>query len=166
MLTASRKLWDRFSDKARRRAFAQTHVGNFLAMQIFKMRSDRHLTQSKLADLIGSTQPQISDWEGSCENVSLRTLHKLADVFDVAVSVKFVPYSEMVREALTIPADKPVPAFNEESPEAVAYQVKSIRLEEKLRPRLPRNGVGRNGGGYFRRRYDEAGTEVAVAVAR
>ena len=162
MLTASRQLWERFADKARRRAFARNHVGNFLASQIFRLRNDRELSQSKLAALIGSTQPQVSEWEGSCENVSLRTLYKLADVFDVAVSVKFVPYSELVREALIIPADRCVPSFESESPEAVAFKGATISYEANKRPRAPRNGAGR-GEAYTKRRFADAGTEV-VAV--
>ena len=161
MLTASKNLWDRFTDKARRRAFRRTHVGSFLALQIFKIRNDRELSQSKLAKMIGSTQPQISDWEGSCETVSLQTLHKLADAFDVALSVKFVPYSELVREALIVPADRPVPAFDDDSPAAVSFgSVRVFPPQMRNRTLLLTNGPS----GYLGARPQVGSNSTSIAL--
>src|SRR4051812_26040969 len=107
-------MWDRLADKAYRHAYSVAHVGDYLAMQIHGMRVRRGWTQKTLAKESETTQPQVSHLEASCEGVQLSTLHKIAAAFDVALVVKFVPFSALVRETVSSQADAVIPSFHEE----------------------------------------------------
>jgi transcriptional regulator with XRE-family HTH domain len=60
------------------------------------MREGRGWSQGKLAEEVGMAQPRISLLEGGYEKYSLTTLKRIASTFDVAVVVRFVPFSELV----------------------------------------------------------------------
>lgn len=94
-------IWDAFRDPEYRHAYVSAHIGDTLALQLFSMRRDRGWTQKQLGDAGGIPQSSVSKLETSCENVSLSTLKKLAKAFDVALSVKFVPFSQLARDAAT-----------------------------------------------------------------
>jgi transcriptional regulator with XRE-family HTH domain len=132
-------MWKSLADKAYRHAYGAAHVGDYLAMQVHSMRARRGWTQKQLADESGNTQPQISNFETSCEGVTLTSLHKLAAAFDVALIVKFVPFSLMVNETLGSRADSVVPSFEEDSPDAIMTSSISIQLD------TPRHKNGRKG---------------------
>jgi transcriptional regulator with XRE-family HTH domain len=58
------------------------------------MREERGWTQRELGDIAGVRQNWISQIESpDYEGFSLRTLKKLAFAFDVALIVRFVPFS-------------------------------------------------------------------------
>jgi transcriptional regulator with XRE-family HTH domain len=115
----NKSFWDRLADKNFRRGFAAGFASDFVASQIVALRRSRGWNQTRLAKEAGVSQPQVSKWEGSCEAVRLDSLINLAEAFDVALSVKFVPFSEMAREALRSVPTKPIPAFDDESPAAI-----------------------------------------------
>jgi transcriptional regulator with XRE-family HTH domain len=137
-------MWKSLTDRAYRQAYSAAHVGDFLAMQIHAMRTKRRWTQKKLAEESGNTQPQISNFETSCEGVTLASLHKLAKAFDVALIVKFVPFSQLARETIEARADVPIPSFDEESPDAINFG--SVRVF----PSETRRQKGQNGDTYLR----------------
>lgn len=83
-----------------RESFVASHVSNTIAAQIFMMREDREWTQTKLAEKAGMKQSRISAIEDpDFENVELATLRRLASAFDVGLSVRFVPFSEIAVQA-------------------------------------------------------------------
>lgn len=141
---AHQTMWRALGDKDYREAFAEAHVGDFLASQIYSMRLAKGWTQAQLADEAGVTQPMICDFEKSVEGVRLTSLFKVASAFDVALLVKFVPFHVMAREAIDVRADQPVPSFEDDSQDAVGFgSVRTFPSEPRTHAK-PRNG-GSNG---------------------
>lgn len=89
----SRPQW---GDKEYRDAYMQAAVEQGVAWQIKINRQHRHMSQKALAVALGTQQSAVSrleDPDYGCH--SLETLLDVAKVFDCALSVKFVPYSEL-----------------------------------------------------------------------
>lgn len=93
-----RQLWRKFSDKGYRDAFVSSHVSSNIANQVSTLRESKGWTQQQLADAAGMKQSRISVLEDP-ENTSatLETLKRIASAFDLALAVRFVPYSDIVR---------------------------------------------------------------------
>lgn len=86
--------------KEYRESFVASHVSSTIAAQIFMMREDREWTQTILAEKAGMKQSRISAIEDpDFENVEIATLRRLASAFDVGLSVRFVPFSEIAVQA-------------------------------------------------------------------
>jgi transcriptional regulator with XRE-family HTH domain len=155
------RLWNYLKNADYRRGFAVAHVGGTLAAQIYTLRTKFELTQSALAKKIGSTQSQVSNWESDCETVSLSTLHKIAEAFDVGLLVKFVPFSELAREATATTAiNRAIPSFEEDTP----IPAKSIPPTWEGGPSVTPRAKG---AGNFRkvgRAYDSAFTRQTAEV--
>jgi transcriptional regulator with XRE-family HTH domain len=84
--------------KEHREAFVASQINVGLPFQIRALRKQRKLNQKQLAELAGMLQPRISAMEQpGGGQVNLETLKRLAAAFDVALLVKFVPFSELVR---------------------------------------------------------------------
>lgn len=111
VITKIKKIWERLSDKEYRDAYVEAHISATLEGQIYALREQREWTQKDLADKAGMLQPRISKLEEDCSNVSLNTLRKIASAFDVALSVRFVPYSRLVRES-TATLDELIPSYD------------------------------------------------------
>lgn len=126
-------LWDAFSDFEYRRGFAEGHAADFLANQIHTLRVDRGLNQKQLAKAANVTQPQISNWEASCDGITLTSLNKLAEAFDVALIAKFVPFSEAARELFFVRSSAPIASFEDDSIEAIRRSLISISMPQ-MRP--------------------------------
>jgi transcriptional regulator with XRE-family HTH domain len=93
-------LWQKLQNKEYRSAFRSARVRNFLAYQIRDLREAAGLSQSELADRLNTTQGNVSRLESpSYGKHSISTLLNVADVFDVGLSVKFVPFSQTVIES-------------------------------------------------------------------
>ena len=89
-------IWKRMRNKAYREAAVAAHVSNTIAAQIATMRESRGWTQTMLANKAGMRQSRISVLEDpNFENVEVATLRRLASAFDVALTVRFVPFSEL-----------------------------------------------------------------------
>lgn len=74
---------------------AQLRVG--LPMQCRALRESREWTQPQLAQAAQMSQPRISEIERPGERkLNLDTLLRLASAFDVALQVRFVPFSQFV----------------------------------------------------------------------
>jgi transcriptional regulator with XRE-family HTH domain len=91
-----KKLLERFRDKTYRHLMASQLVKRGLAEQIHEMRLDRGWTQAELAQASGKVQETISQLENpDYGNYTLKTLQRLAEAFDVALIVRFAPFSEL-----------------------------------------------------------------------
>jgi transcriptional regulator with XRE-family HTH domain len=137
---ADEVLWEALKEPDYRHGFAQGHVGDFLANQIHTLRIDRDLSQKELAKCARVTQPQISNWETSCDGINLTSLSKLAEALDVALIAKFVPFSELARELFFARSSINVVPFEGDSIEAIRKSNISISMPEFGNKR----SVGRN----------------------
>lgn len=95
-----KSLPEEFSDKDYRTAYAESMLDSMIATQIKVLRDQRNLTQAQLAELSGMRQSRIS----ALENVnysawSISTLKKLASALDVALTVRFESFADLVKEA-------------------------------------------------------------------
>ena len=83
------------------------------------MRENRPWSQSELAQRLNKHQETISQWENpDYGRYSLTTLKELAKVFDVALLVKFVPLSELVKDMVNL-SEKSLspPSFSDDHPQ-------------------------------------------------
>src|SRR5215208_4448170 len=84
-------------DKEYRDAFVEEQIDTGLPFQIRTMRQRRGWTQGDLGQRAGMAQETISLLESpTYGRFTLRTLKRLASAFDVAVMVRFVPFSQFV----------------------------------------------------------------------
>lgn len=92
-----RELMNTLADEEYRREFVSENIATGLAFQIRHLRDSRGWTQQELAQRIHKAQQEtISQWENpNYGRYSVSTLNKLAAAFDVALSVRFVPFSEL-----------------------------------------------------------------------
>jgi transcriptional regulator with XRE-family HTH domain len=100
-------------DKEYRDAFVAAQIDTGLPFQIRNSREARGWSQRELAERAGMTQEAVSRLESlSYGRFSLSTLKRLASAFDVALEVKFVPFSQLAdRAANVLPQDLAVPDF-------------------------------------------------------
>lgn len=112
-LLLSRPQW---TDKEYRDAYMEAAVEQGVAWQIKINRQHRHLSQKALASAMGTQQSAISrleDPDYGCH--SLETLLEVAKVFDCALSVKFVSYSELASDSENLSeSDQYAPPYTSE----------------------------------------------------
>lgn len=91
-----------------------------IAWQIRANREGRGLSQRQLAERIDTHQSAVSRLEDPEHGGhTLPTLLKLAQAFDCALLVKFVPYSHLVWESRHLgPADLYAASYTEETTDA------------------------------------------------
>jgi len=95
-------LREEFQDRDYRHAYADESLSTYIATQIKVLREQRELTQKELADLTGMAQPRIAVLEDiNYSSWSISTLRRLAQAFDVRLSVKFETFSSLIREIET-----------------------------------------------------------------
>lgn len=116
-------LWGKFSSKSFRHTFANSIVSERLAIQIFTLRTSRGWTQKDASEALKMAQPRISKLETDCHDVTLTTLRRIAEAYDVALEVKFVPFSKMLRSSLQEIADTAVPKFEDDKDPSEAKRV-------------------------------------------
>lgn len=89
------------SDEEYRHEFVGSQIRIRLPAQIREMRLSRGWTQMELGERAEMRQARICALERlGYENFSLTTLRRLAVAFDVALKVRFVPFSELVDNAV------------------------------------------------------------------
>ena len=110
---------EKFADRAYRYAYVESHLREAIASQVFFIRESRKLTQSELADLAGTKQPAISRIEKGEASLSIKSLEAIARAFDVALSVRFVPFSEIADEVVDGRIEAYVPPFYDDRPAAL-----------------------------------------------
>lgn len=105
-------------DKEYRDAFVAEHARTGLAFQIQEMREARGWTQSELGQRAGMAQESISLLENpDAGKPSLSTLLRLASAFDVALVLRFAPFSELADWVAGLShEDLAVPSFEPDEP--------------------------------------------------
>lgn len=99
-------LLSKLRQKPYRDAYVKAHVSQGLAHQIAAMRQQRGWSQQDLAEKLSlKSQSAVARMEDpGYGKLSIATLLKLASVFDVALSIRFQPYSRFVRERQDVSA--------------------------------------------------------------
>jgi len=123
--------------KAYRDSYVAAHLSNTVAAQIAAMRESRGWTQAELANKSGMKQSRISSLEDpNYENFEAGTLRRIASAFDVGLSIKFVPYSEVVKFVSEISDDVlDVPSFENDAltqSRAASSITISVAYDEKM----------------------------------
>lgn len=103
-------------DKEYRDIIVSEEINTGLPFQIRAMRKDRGWTQAELAEKAGMTQEAVSRAESlNYQRFALSTLRRLASAFDVALSVRFEPFSELAsRMAHLSQGDLAIPGFDQD----------------------------------------------------
>jgi transcriptional regulator with XRE-family HTH domain len=82
-----------------RDSYVYEHVRNGIPFQIRAMRKDLNWSQSELADAAKTSRTVITRIEDpNYGKLTLKTLFAIASAFNVALLVKFVPFSRLIRE--------------------------------------------------------------------
>jgi transcriptional regulator with XRE-family HTH domain len=117
---------ERLKDPTYRHAIVAAHISNGIAFQIRAMRKAEGWDQKQLAEkALG--KPELQSMISRYENpdygkYSLRTLLDFAKAFDVALEVRFIPFSQVIRRDEEFPtAPLEVPSFTEEQAEQVIH---------------------------------------------
>jgi transcriptional regulator with XRE-family HTH domain len=77
--------------------FVDSHLSKGIAFQTQALRDKKEWSQQQLADKLGSNQNAVYRLENpNYGKQTLTTLKKVAAVFDVALVVRFVPFSQLV----------------------------------------------------------------------
>src|SRR5438876_3610244 len=113
------KLRSDFKDEGYRHSYAEECLNTMIATQIKVLREQRKMTQKTLAGKTDMKQPRIPILEDSnYSNWSINTLKRFARAFDLALSVKFEAFSDVIldfesmnREALERPSFAADPVF-------------------------------------------------------
>lgn len=85
-------------NKDYRDSFVREFLKNGIAFQLQALRSKSELTQAQLGELAGKKQNVISRLENpNYGNFTINTLLDLASALDVALVVRFAPFSEVER---------------------------------------------------------------------
>ena len=106
----------RLRDKEYRDTFVSEQINTGLAFQIRGLREQRGWTQAELGEKAGMAQARISVMEdANYSRFSLNTLKRLASALDVALVVRFAPFSELVNYFVDLNADSlKAPSFDED----------------------------------------------------
>jgi transcriptional regulator with XRE-family HTH domain len=110
------QIWKSLQDDDFRKQFVDENVSVGLAFQIRALRDRQKLKQEDLAKKLGSKQSLVSSWENpNYGKYTLGTLKDMAEAFDVALLVKFVPFSTLVDWTVNMTSDSQAPpSFLEE----------------------------------------------------
>jgi len=141
---------EQLRDKAYRESFVFSQMSIPIAFQIRALREQRKLTQKELAEKAGMMQPRIVELERPKGNEpNLRTLGRLAAAFDVALIVKFAPFSELAEWAERFSPDTfVVPSFDDdpgftwrESAPAEQPVLTSLEAGREIKPNLRQDAI-------------------------
>lgn len=87
-----------------RAKFVESHISKGIAYQLRAMRESRSWSQQQLATAVGMPQTAISRLESSTYGKpTITTLKRIARVYDVALEVRFVPFSKFVNRISSTP---------------------------------------------------------------
>lgn len=126
-----RELIAELRDKDYREGFVEAHVGDSIAFQLKAMRMSKGMDQRDVAGLLGNPklQPMVSRYENpDYGKYSVSTLLELAKAFDVALVVRFAPFSELLDWDLDVSAGKLCPKsfvedFKQDAIEGVTHML-------------------------------------------
>jgi transcriptional regulator with XRE-family HTH domain len=111
--TIRTELWEKMRGKPRgkgkhyRDNFVSAQISTTIAAQIQTMREARGWLQKDLGERADMSPARISVMENpSYENPSVKTLKRFASAFDVALIIRFVPFSELVSWVSSVSPEK------------------------------------------------------------
>jgi hypothetical protein len=112
----SKKLLERLQRKAYRHAYLAEHVRRGIAYQIRALRDQRKWKQGMFAKMLGKPQSVACRLEDpDYGKVTIQTLLEVANVFDVALEVRFVRYSSFIRNTRDVSVvSMRLPEFNDD----------------------------------------------------
>lgn len=91
-------LFSKLANRKYRNLFVASQVNKGIPYQLRALRAARGMTQADLAERAGTTQTVISRIENKgAGNLSVKTLIKLAEAFDVALVVRFEAIDKFIR---------------------------------------------------------------------
>ena len=107
----------KLKNKQYRHAYLKEHIRVGIASQIRILRNKSNISQSQLAEIVGTKQSVISRLEDpDYGTVNLNTLLKIAEAFDVSLLVKFASFGKFINESQDIsPKSLAVSNYTEES---------------------------------------------------
>jgi transcriptional regulator with XRE-family HTH domain len=113
-----KELYDYLSNPEIRHLYVESNIRQLLPMQLKSMREARGWSQPEVGEKAGMKQSAIARLEDPrYGSMTLSTLKRLAKAFDVALIVRFAPFSDFISWTAQInePRLSP-PSFNEEKP--------------------------------------------------
>jgi transcriptional regulator with XRE-family HTH domain len=117
MISARSELLESLRDRNYRNEFVKERVRSSIALQIQALRLQRNkMTQKELGEALGMAQAWVSKLEDpDYGKMSVATLLRLAEAFDIDLEIKFRPFSKTLD---SLPGQGPdyfdVPSFDEE----------------------------------------------------
>lgn len=113
---AASRLREMMEDKEAREGLVEGRIEASLPAQILALRRKAGLSQAQLAERLGTSQSVVARYEvPGYSNFTLKTLKKLSHIFDVALIVKFAPFSELIeREGKLSEKDLAVVSYHDE----------------------------------------------------
>jgi hypothetical protein len=93
-----RKLLEKLQRPTYRHSYLAEHVRRGIAYQIRALRDQREWSQGKFSKLLDKPQSVVCRLEDpGYGKVTVQTLLEIANVYDVALEVRFVPYSSFLQ---------------------------------------------------------------------
>lgn len=126
---------ERFKRKEFRKAYANSAIEQGLAYQIRSLRLAKEWSQKELADAIGAkSQSIVSRLEDpSYGKHSLQTLKKLSEAFDIALSVRFISFSQLIEQQEHLsPKDLAVPSFDDECQSILEWEANADAFTDEI----------------------------------
>lgn len=118
-VTSKLKLLAKLRNKEYRDAYVEEKVTTSLPFQIKALREQREWSQAELGNRADMRQNAVSRLEDAESGTpSINTLMRLARAFDVALLVKFVPFTKLLSEFSDVSSEAlAVANFDQELPE-------------------------------------------------
>lgn len=125
----------KFKDKDFRHAYVGARIKKDIAFQIRALRKKMRWSQKDLARRVGMEQSRISVLENPSyeKGYQTETLRRIAEVFDVALVVRFGPFRELLDWADQLaPSNFSIPSFDEDVQDTSA----TTNVQEKIQGEL------------------------------
>lgn len=132
-------------DKEYRDAYVQSQIRTRLPFQLRALRKSMELSQVELAKLADMAQARISDLERPTGKLpKLDTLCRIASALDVAVEVRFLPFSKLIEASENFDPDNVcIKTFVQEVNEAKELELVAIKNPvESVNVPVAQSGVG------------------------
>jgi transcriptional regulator with XRE-family HTH domain len=144
-LHSKRSLYGKLVDKKYREAFVSSRLAQTIATQVRVLRQKEEMSQKDLARALGTSQNAICRLENpKYGRPNISTLKTVAEYFDVALVVRFAPFSELVDWALNkSPESVDVPCFDDD---LGFVERKPIARDQTASLVLAMQGSGTTGG--------------------
>jgi len=134
-----KKLFEKLRKRSYRHAYLAEHVRRGIAYQIRALRDHRGWNQGTFSKQLGKPQSVVCRLEDpSYGKFTVQTLLEIANVYDVALQVRFIPYSSFLLQTRDVSTESmKVPSFEDDLAwkKSKALRIKS--LEEVLENGVP-----------------------------